>query len=131
MWVVCADPKRAPFPSSHIRTRSNRPPPPDQKQNKKHSWAQLLEGEGVISKFVPIDFSDADTVLDQCLAGIRGAVEKLGGALDGALFVVVVCVVCVVVLFCVVCVMGARLDLSTGDPKTDFCPGGRDGTWGV
>jgi hypothetical protein len=31
------------------------------------SWAQLMEGEGVISKFVPIDFSDAEHVFDHCL----------------------------------------------------------------
>ena len=31
------------------------------------SWCQLLEKEGVISKFVPIDFGDADTVFDRCL----------------------------------------------------------------
>lgn len=31
------------------------------------SWAQLMEGEGVISKFVPIDFSDAENVFDHCL----------------------------------------------------------------
>jgi hypothetical protein len=31
------------------------------------SWAQLLEGEGVIAKFVPIDFSDAEHVYENCL----------------------------------------------------------------
>lgn len=31
------------------------------------SWAQLLEQEGLISKFVPIDFSDAEHVFDHCL----------------------------------------------------------------
>lgn len=29
------------------------------------SWVQLLETEGVIEKFVPIDFSNADTVFDR------------------------------------------------------------------
>ncbi len=33
-----------------------------------HSWVQLLEGEGIISKFVPIDFNDPESVFDQCLA---------------------------------------------------------------
>jgi hypothetical protein len=38
------------------------------------SWAQLMEGEGVISKFVPIDFSDAENVFDHCLeVGLGGA----------------------------------------------------------
>ncbi len=27
----------------------------------------MLEKEGIISKFVPIDFADADTVFDRCL----------------------------------------------------------------
>jgi hypothetical protein len=31
------------------------------------SWAQLLEGEGVIAKFVPIDFSDVEHVYENCL----------------------------------------------------------------
>jgi hypothetical protein len=31
------------------------------------SWAQLLEGEGVIAKFVAIDFSDAEHVYEHCL----------------------------------------------------------------
>lgn len=46
------------------------------------SWAQLMEGEGIISKFVPIDFSDAENVFDHCLEGIKAASSKLGG-LDG------------------------------------------------
>jgi hypothetical protein len=46
------------------------------------SWAQLLEPEGVISAFVPIDFSDAESVFDRCLEGIKGAAARLGG-LDG------------------------------------------------
>lgn len=36
------------------------------------SWVQLLVKEGVIEKFVPIDFSDVDTVFDRCLK-VRGA----------------------------------------------------------
>jgi carnosine synthase len=31
------------------------------------SWAQLLKDEGVISAFVPIDFSHPTDVFDQCL----------------------------------------------------------------
>ncbi len=31
------------------------------------SWVQLLEKEGIIEKFVPIDFTDVDTVFDRCL----------------------------------------------------------------
>lgn len=31
------------------------------------SWAQLLEKEGVIASFCPIDFSDAEHVFDNCL----------------------------------------------------------------
>ncbi|KAI8466821.1 MAG: ATP-grasp domain-containing protein [Monoraphidium minutum] len=46
------------------------------------SWAQLMEGEGVISKFVPVDFSDAENVFDHCLEGVKAASAKLGG-LDG------------------------------------------------
>jgi carnosine synthase len=31
------------------------------------SWAQLMEREGVISKFIPIDFADAEHAFDNCL----------------------------------------------------------------
>jgi hypothetical protein len=31
------------------------------------SWARVLEAEGVIAKFVPIDFADAATVFEQCM----------------------------------------------------------------
>jgi len=48
------------------------------------SWAQLLVEEGVAEKFVPIDFSDADTVFEQCLKGVKGAAAAMGGAaIDG------------------------------------------------
>ena len=47
------------------------------------SWAQLLEPEGVIAKFVPVDFSDAESVLQQCL--------EVGGAVTAAAVVVFVC----------------------------------------
>lgn len=46
------------------------------------SWAQLMEGEGIISKFVAVDFSDAENVFSHCLEGIKSASAKLGG-LDG------------------------------------------------
>ncbi len=51
------------------------------------SWAQLMEGEGVISQFVPIDFSDAENVFDHCLE-VRGALRSGRGVLrcaDGKL----------------------------------------------
>ena len=35
------------------------------------SWAQLMKDEGVISAFVPIDFSHPTDVFDQCLK-VRG-----------------------------------------------------------
>lgn len=41
------------------------------------SWVQLLEKEGKIAKFVPIDFSDADTVFEQCLAVRSSICETL------------------------------------------------------
>ena len=31
------------------------------------SWCQLLEKDGTIEKFVPIDFADSETVFDRCL----------------------------------------------------------------
>lgn len=31
------------------------------------SWAQLLQKEGIIAKFCPIDFSDAEHAFDNCL----------------------------------------------------------------
>lgn len=37
------------------------------------SWSQTLEKDGIIEKFIGIDFSDADTVFDQCLAAIKKA----------------------------------------------------------
>ena len=32
------------------------------------SWVKLMEKEGKIAKFVPIDFTDPETVFDQCMA---------------------------------------------------------------
>ncbi|MEW5318059.1 MAG: hypothetical protein WDW38_009312 [Sanguina aurantia] len=46
------------------------------------SWVQLLVEQGIVEKFVPIDFSDADTVYDRCLAAIK-LVQKEVGELDG------------------------------------------------
>lgn len=42
------------------------------------SWAQLLQAEGIISRFIPIDFSDAEHAFDNCLKAIRGV-----GTVDG------------------------------------------------
>ncbi|KXZ47333.1 hypothetical protein GPECTOR_36g58 [Gonium pectorale] len=46
------------------------------------SWVKLLEKEGIIEKFVPIDFTDAETVYDRCLAALR-VVRSSVGMLDG------------------------------------------------
>ena len=35
------------------------------------SWSQSLKTEGIIEKFVGLDFSDADTVFDRCLDAIN------------------------------------------------------------
>lgn len=39
---------------------------------------QLLVEQGIIEKFVPIDFSDADTVYDRCLAVSKHTCVLLG-----------------------------------------------------
>jgi hypothetical protein len=31
------------------------------------SWSRTLVDEGLAEKFIPIDFAEADTVLDRCL----------------------------------------------------------------
>lgn len=36
------------------------------------SWAQLLEREGIIAKFIPIDFGDAEHAFDNCLKVCMG-----------------------------------------------------------
>ncbi|GFR47370.1 hypothetical protein Agub_g9079 [Astrephomene gubernaculifera] len=46
------------------------------------SWVQLLEKEGIIEKFVPIDFTDVETVFDRCLQALRDVRSRLG-VLDG------------------------------------------------
>ena len=43
-----------------------------------HSWIQVLEQNGTIEKFIPMDFSDADTVFDRCLA-VSGRGAQAGG----------------------------------------------------
>ena len=47
------------------------------------SWAQSLVAEGVIEKFVPVDFGDADAVFDRALSGVLAARAAVGGELDG------------------------------------------------
>ncbi|EFJ50268.1 hypothetical protein VOLCADRAFT_89214 [Volvox carteri f. nagariensis] len=46
------------------------------------SWVRLLEKDGIIEKFVPIDFTDVDTVFDRCLQAIKD-VRSTIGELDG------------------------------------------------
>lgn len=46
------------------------------------SWVQLLEKEGTIEAFLPIDFSNAETVFDRCCEAIRRVGSQLGG-IDG------------------------------------------------
>ena len=42
----------------------------------------MLETEGIIEKFVPVDFSDADTVFERTLEAIKKASKEVGD-LDG------------------------------------------------
>ena len=35
------------------------------------SWSQSMVKEGMVERFVGIDFSDADTIFDRCLAAIN------------------------------------------------------------
>lgn len=46
------------------------------------SWCKQLQEEGVIEKYIPIDFSDAETVFDRCLEAIKAAAVEVG-ELDG------------------------------------------------
>ena len=46
------------------------------------SWAQTLVGEGIVERFVPVDFSDADGVLDAALAALATAKRDVG-EIDG------------------------------------------------
>ena len=47
------------------------------------SWAIEMERDGTIEKFVPLDMSESDTVLERCLEAIKEARAALGGDLDG------------------------------------------------
>ncbi|KAK9812604.1 hypothetical protein WJX72_000445 [[Myrmecia] bisecta] len=46
------------------------------------SWCQMLEQEKIIEKFVPLDFSDAETVFDRCCQALN-QIKKTIGELDG------------------------------------------------
>lgn len=37
------------------------------------SWSQTLQQEGIIERFIGLDFSDADTVFERCLEAIKKA----------------------------------------------------------
>ena len=37
------------------------------------SWSQTLVAEGIAERFVPIDFSDPDSVFERCVAAIQAA----------------------------------------------------------
>lgn len=47
------------------------------------SWVKLLEQEGVIEKFVPIDFTEAETVFERCLKVCSSAAGGTGGGGTG------------------------------------------------
>ena len=42
------------------------------------SWAQALVAEGIVEKFLPVDFGDADAVFDNALAAVSAARRDLG-----------------------------------------------------
>jgi hypothetical protein len=46
------------------------------------SWCRQLQEEGIIEKYIPIDFSDAETVFDRCLDAIKKSAADVG-ELDG------------------------------------------------
>lgn len=46
------------------------------------SWCKQLAEAGIIEKYIPIDFSDAETVFDRCLEAIKSASHEVGD-LDG------------------------------------------------
>lgn len=46
------------------------------------SWAQTLVDDGVVERFVPVDFGDADGVLDAALAALAAAKRDVG-EIDG------------------------------------------------
>ena len=39
------------------------------------SWAQTMVTDGIIEKFVGLDFSDAETVFDRCVSAINDIKE--------------------------------------------------------
>ena len=40
------------------------------------SWSQSLKDEGMIEKFIGLDFSDTDTVFDRCLE-VLSSIKKV------------------------------------------------------
>ena len=40
------------------------------------SWAQTMASDGIVEKFVGLDFTDADTVFDRCVKAIN-AIKKV------------------------------------------------------
>lgn len=36
-----------------------------------NSWAQSLQEDGKVEKFVPVDFADAESAFDRCVAAIH------------------------------------------------------------
>lgn len=40
------------------------------------SWAQTMVTDGIVEKFVGLDFTDADTVFDRCVSAIN-AIRKV------------------------------------------------------
>ncbi len=47
------------------------------------SWAQTMAAEGLIEKFVGLDFADADTVYNRCVDAIQ-SIKKVPGGLESA-----------------------------------------------
>lgn len=47
------------------------------------SWARDMEKLGTIERFLPLDMSESETVLERCLEAIKEARTSLGGELDG------------------------------------------------
>ncbi len=46
------------------------------------SWAQSLQEEGKIEKFVPVDFSDAESAFERCVAALN-RIKSVSGWLRG------------------------------------------------
>ena len=47
------------------------------------SWAQTMAAEGLIEKFVGLDFADADTVYNRCVDAIQ-SIKKVPNGLEAA-----------------------------------------------